>query len=167
MGRGPRRRLGVRQLRPVVVGRAGVYLLETKNPQGTLRIQGGRPYLRRRLDPRADKPYPWVLRDARSRARRLHEELKRRTGHAPWVHAVAVVWCRFDEAVYETSECALLHGGQLLQWLRNREDELDARRVAELSASVRSLAGEDSYARIQPRTHPRIRNPALRPATAG
>jgi hypothetical protein len=44
----------------IAVSRASVFLLETKNLNGTVEMRDGMPCLRRRLDPEEDKPCPWV-----------------------------------------------------------------------------------------------------------
>jgi hypothetical protein len=85
----------------IVVGRAGVFLLETKNLQGIVHIRDGQPYLRRRSDPEADKACSWIRADALAGAATLKEDIQRRTGRRLWVQAVVVLWSDFEEGVYK------------------------------------------------------------------
>jgi hypothetical protein len=126
----------------VVLGRAGVFLLDSKNPTGKLTIENGRPYLRRRLDPESHESASWMMRATLRGAATLNEDLKRSLGRSPWVHAVAVLWCEFDEGVAETENCAFVHGSRLADWLGSRGDELDQDTVGELSAALEALVRE-------------------------
>jgi hypothetical protein len=124
----------------VVVGQAGVYLLETKNLQGSVHMQRGSPYLRRRLDPEANKPSAWITAQASKSARRLHEELAARTARSVWVHPVVVLWCAFDQGVYESDRCTIVHGDRLLSWLSERPIALDPKTAKAIGDAMRDLA---------------------------
>jgi hypothetical protein len=57
----------------VAVGRAGVFLLETKNPKGVVELRNGVPHMRRRLDPDADTRLDSIRLRALAAAVRLKE----------------------------------------------------------------------------------------------
>jgi len=124
----------------VGVSRAGVFLLETKNLQGTVEIRDGVPRLRRRLDPQADNPCPWVRSNALASAAALKAEIQQMTGHPLWVQAVVVLWSDFKEGVYEDERCVVVHGSRLRDWISGRSDELDEKAAGEIAAAVRVIA---------------------------
>lgn len=104
----------------ILIGPPGVLLLETKYPQGDVFLRGGELRLRRRDDPEADRPCPWLRGEALARAAALSEELARRTGHRVWVQAVVVLWSGFQDGVHEDGRCAFVHGPRLRRWLEGR-----------------------------------------------
>ncbi|MGO8905507.1 MAG: nuclease-related domain-containing protein [Solirubrobacteraceae bacterium] len=126
----------------IVVGAAGVFLLETKNLQGTVHISDGEPRLRRRSDPEADKACSWIRSAALGGAAELKKEIERRTGRRLWVQAVVVLWSGFEEGVHEDEKCVFLHGSRLREWLGSRRDVLDSATTAELCAAVEAIANE-------------------------
>ncbi len=65
----------------IAVGPSGVYLLETKNPQGSMEIRAGVPRQTRRHDPEANTPVSSITKQALGAAASLKEEIERRTGH--------------------------------------------------------------------------------------
>jgi hypothetical protein len=126
----------------IVAGPAGVFLLDSKNPQGTVHIKEGQPYLRRRSDPEADTRCPSLRSGALAGAASLHDDLKRRTGQHAWVQAVVVLWSDFDEGIYEDDKCVLIHGSRLREWLTSRPDSLDHATTDQLAAAIQAIADE-------------------------
>ncbi len=124
----------------IVVGSAGVFLLETKNLQGSVHIENGRPYLRRRLDPEANRSCQWLVSQAVERACALHDELRRRTGRRIWVQAVVVLWSDFEQGVADVGMCALVHGPHIVEWLAAQEDAFDENAAEQLSRAVEAMA---------------------------
>jgi hypothetical protein len=124
----------------IVVGRAGVFLLETKSLQGIVHIRDGQPYLRRRSDPEADKACSWIRADALAGAATLKEDIQRRTGRRLWVQAVVVLWSDFEEGVYEDERCMLVHGPRLHDWILRRPELLDQGTTDELAEGIRGIA---------------------------
>jgi Nuclease-related domain len=124
----------------VAVGRAGVFLVETKNPNGVVEVRGGVPHIRRRHDPQADKREVQVRTRALSAAADLSKEIKRRTGLATWVQAVVVFWADFPEGVVEDSRCVYIYGPRLRSWMQCRQDCLDQPTVDEIATAVASLS---------------------------
>jgi hypothetical protein len=126
----------------ILVGRAGVFMLDTKNPQGIVHIREGQPYLRRRSDPEADTRCPSLRTSALASAASLHQDLKRRTGLNHWVKAVVVLWSDFDEGLHEDEKCVLVHGSRLHDWLTSRPDSLDQATADQLAAVIQAIADE-------------------------
>ena len=125
----------------IIVGSAGVFLLDSKNPRGTVHMLNGQPHLRRASDPEADTRCPRLRSSALAGAASLKEDIQRDTGRRQWVQAVVVLWSDFDEGIYEDERCVLVHGSRLPEWLDGQPDHLDGPTVAELSAAVQAIAG--------------------------
>jgi len=129
----------------IVVGPAGVFLLDSKNLQGSVHVRDGKPYLHRRDDPEANSACHWICTTTLAGAASLHDEIKRCTGHRAWVQAVVVLWSEFDDGVYQDENCVLVHGSRIHEWLAGQPDKLDEKIVTELAAGVRSLASDASH----------------------
>lgn len=124
----------------VLVGPAGVFLLDSKNPIADAYTRDGALWLRRRHDPEADRPVPAVRAAALRSAADLHDKLKQRAGRCPWVRAVSVLWCPFKDGTCETSRHTLIHGEKLRAWLEAQPETLSAAQTRELAAAARRLA---------------------------
>lgn len=127
----------------IAVGRAGVFLLETKNPNGIVELRGGVPYVRRRLDPEAHNRDDRIRPRALSAAVRLNEDIAERTGYRSWVQAVVVFWADFPEGVVDDGRCIFLHGSRLQAWMRSRPDAFDQGKADEIAAAVESTAATE------------------------
>jgi hypothetical protein len=126
----------------IVVGRPGVFLLDSKNPRGTVHMRGGEPYLRRPSYPDADKRYPWLRSSALAGAASLKEDIEGHTGQRQWVQAVVVLWSGFEEGIDENEKCVLIHGSRLRDWLEDQADRLEADTAAKLTAGVLGIADQ-------------------------
>jgi hypothetical protein len=111
---------GKRNIDHIVVGDAGVFLLDSKNYGGEGMIEGTR------LQVRHDKgdDVGWTHRDpgagARAAAFTLHQAILHDTGIRIWVQPVLVLWMRFPQQEAECRGVPIVHGGTVLQWLRER-----------------------------------------------
>jgi hypothetical protein len=124
----------------VAVGRAGVFLLETKNLDGTVELRDGILHQHRRLDPDADTRHGKIRPRALGAAARLKEDIQSRTGHCVWVQAVVVLWPRFPEGLVEDDQCVWIHGTRLPAWMRDQPDRLDQNKVEKIAAAVADIA---------------------------
>jgi hypothetical protein len=80
----------------LLVGPAGVFMIETKNLTGVIEIEGSVPVLRRRHDPQGrEQRLADVPRTAREAGQALSREIAQRTGRSVWVQAVVVFWNDF------------------------------------------------------------------------
>jgi hypothetical protein len=129
----------------IAVGRAGVFLLETKNPAGVVELRDGVPHVRRRLDPDADDRESRVRPRTLSAAARLKEDIEQRTGHRTWVQAVVVYWSEFPEGLVDDGRCVFLHGTRLRPWIREHSGALDQDKVDEIAAAIASIANHDPH----------------------
>jgi hypothetical protein len=127
----------------IAIGRAGVFLLETKNLNGIVEIRDGAPQLRRRLDPDADVGLDKIGPRVLSAAAGLKSQIERRSGHCPWVQAVVVLWSDFPQGYVEHGRCIFIHGSRLRAWMKHRADELDPVQVATLAEAVEQIASEE------------------------
>jgi hypothetical protein len=124
----------------VLVGATGVFLLDTKYPQGQAHIRNNALWVRRLEDPEADAPCAWPRGSALGAAAGLSGELQRRTGERVWVEAVVVLWCPFDQGVFVDGPCTFVHGSKLRGWLEGQPDRLSDSRAGELSKAIGELA---------------------------
>ncbi|MGH3001235.1 MAG: nuclease-related domain-containing protein [Gaiellaceae bacterium] len=111
----------------VLVGPAGVFLLDSKRLSGTAAV--GADALRS-----GRIVYPGVR--FRASAKRVKVELERRLGfRAPWVQAVVVVWGEFPQECHELENVVYVQGEQLVAWLsRLREKVTATQRAAYITA---------------------------------
>jgi hypothetical protein len=126
----------------IVVGRAGVFLLETKNLRGIVHMVDGEPHLRRRSDPEADRSCAWIRSSALAGAASLKEEIQRRTGRRLWVQAVVVLWSEFEEGLDEQERCVFVHGSSLNKWISAQPDTWDQTQADQLVAAVQAIAAD-------------------------
>jgi hypothetical protein len=126
----------------IVVGPAGVFLLDSKNLQGIVGVRSGVPHLSRRHDPDAGQARGWIPRRALGDAARLHQQIRRRTGRSPWVHAVVVFWSEFPEGFVEHDSCVYIEGARVCAWLESLPSQLSPAEVEAIAAGVRGIAEE-------------------------
>jgi hypothetical protein len=127
----------------VAVGRAGVFLLETKNPKGVVELRNGVPHMRRRLDPDADTRLDSIRPRALAAAVRLKNDIEHRTGHRAWVQAVVVFWSDFPEGLLDDGQCIFIHGPQLRAWMQSLHDRLDRVKAEEIGAAIAAIANHE------------------------
>lgn len=120
----------------VAVGPSGVYLLESKNLQGVVAVQGRAPHLTRRHDPEQTVVFNRVRPRALAGAARLKGEIERRTGHRVWVQAVVVFWSEFPEGLVEDGRCVFIDGSRLCEWLQSQPSRLSRADVEKISRDI-------------------------------
>ncbi len=135
----------------IAVGRAGVFLLETKNLAGVVEMRDGVPHLQRRLDPEDNKPWESIRPRALGAAASLKEDIERRSGRRLWVQAVVVFWSDFPEGLVEDGRCVFVHGSRLREWMRGRPERLgegEVEAIAECVAGIGESEPADSIAAV-------------------
>jgi hypothetical protein len=104
----------------VVLGPAGLFLLDSKNYSGEALIESGELRVRWLEDPEDG----WVCHGMVSRMRAASAELKERieeaTGVRVWVQPVVVRWMPFTQGVGQVSDVFFVHGDSVAGWLRGR-----------------------------------------------
>jgi hypothetical protein len=124
----------------VLVGPAGVFLLESKYPTSDAYLRDGQLWLRRRHDPQADCAEPRPRRSALFGASQLSRELHESTGRSVWVKAVVVLWCSFEPEIHEDDRCVFIHGAALRDWLEQQPHVLAVDSLRAYRAAVRELS---------------------------
>jgi hypothetical protein len=103
----------------VIVGAAGVFLLESKRLAGRVRVEGGTLVVRWHEDPEDGYENASVAARARGAAFDLHARISTpNTSH--WVQAIVVLWSDFDQRSVEQDKVAWVRGDALAEVLANR-----------------------------------------------
>jgi hypothetical protein len=125
----------------VVVGPKGAYLLETKTLRGRVTFGRDGMTVHRGDDERDSWRYVALDRGVRGDAAQLQRRLA--PAGVRWVHPVVVLWCEFEEQVFEGDGVTFIHGKRLASWLRDQGDRLSDRVVEQTRPMlVRLEAGE-------------------------
>jgi hypothetical protein len=115
----------------VLVGPAGVFLLDSKRLHGTA-AAGGDMLRAGRL------AYPGGA--FRAGAKRIKLMLEERLGaRAPWVQAVVVVWGQFPQRRHNEQDVVYLRGDELRPWLSELPMKLNAPQRAALVTALQEL----------------------------
>ena len=101
----------------VVVGPAGIFLIESKNYQGTVEVADGVPRLRRRHDRQANNSLRGDGAQAVRLSREVHDAILARLGSSPWVNALVVYWNPFPAKRLRERNVTYLHGSELKTYL--------------------------------------------------
>jgi hypothetical protein len=122
----------------VVVGPAGIFLLDSKNLGGKVALSGSDILVERRLLP--DERYTQDLgRSVRGQAADLSSELAVRTGRRRWVQPVVVIWGEFRQKAVARDGVAYVHGDYLAQWLIERPPTMQPNEHAAVWKCVEAL----------------------------
>jgi hypothetical protein len=113
----------------VLVGPAGVFLLDSKVINGT--AAAGDDALRSgRLN------YPGGI--FRSGAKQVKDAIEARLGsRAPWVQAVVIIWGDFPQAHHQEQDVVYLRGEQMIAWLVEQPQKLNGPQRAALTTALR------------------------------
>jgi hypothetical protein len=123
----------------VAVGPGGVFAIASRSPGAGARVKDGVLWVRQGADTRADRPGVAINRQALDAARFLQREIRARSGRAPAVQPVVVLWCEFPQRVAECRQIAFVHGRDLRSWLSHlpvRLEEAGRREVAQTLNAV-------------------------------
>lgn len=123
----------------VLIGPAGVFVLETKWFGGEATIEGDEVRVQRRLDPDSNYVTGGVGGRTRSRAVDLGAALALQAGRRPWVTAVVVVDDRFSDGVVDGDRLTFVRRDLLADWLVGRPQRLAPPEVEQLAAAMRTL----------------------------
>jgi hypothetical protein len=134
----------------VVLGPAGLFLLDSKNYSGEASIEAGELRVRWLEDPEDG----WVCHGMVSRMRAASAEFKERieaaTGVRVWVQPVVVLWMPFPQGVAQLSDVFFVQGEFLADWLRKRSPHgrsFDPERISDFlqgSAATTAPAPQES-----------------------
>jgi hypothetical protein len=141
----------------VIVGPAGVFVLDTKNLHGTVQIDRDVLSLTRPGDDRTAYSSDSLAQSARRQGYELNRLVRRRCDRSPWVSAVVVVWAEFPQRAAAGHKMHFVHGEHLVEWLDAQPARLSAVQVNEISAALRPgqrhrAANAASHAQSAPTT---------------
>jgi len=117
----------------VVLGDAGLFLLDTKNYSGEGHVENGEFRVTWLEDPDDGWTCPSIAGRMRGAAAGLKDRITAATGERPWVQPVVVLWMRFPQRVVEADGVWFVHGDALVEWLESRNSSsrnLDGEAVA-------------------------------------
>jgi hypothetical protein len=124
----------------VVIGPAGVYLLDSKNLSGTIAVDGDAIRVSYRDYPRDDYSLNNVGSWMRGEAAKLKSEIRSLTNERVWVQAVLVVWGHLDVQALDGDRVVLVRGDALADWLRSQPERLPAPAAAKIAGTLRPSA---------------------------
>jgi len=118
----------------VVVGPAGVFLLDSKRWRGSTTVIGDIATVRRVEDPDLSWRHGGVGY-LKGLARDVHDRLRTQSRVSVWVEPVIVVWGDFPQRVAGET-CKFVHGEDLAIWLEQQPKRIDASRVDQLAFAI-------------------------------
>lgn len=122
----------------VLIGPAGVFVVDTKNLSGTIAIRGESLSATYGAGRRSDDFGDRLARQARSQGAELHDVLSRRGQPRIWVTAVVVIWADFPQQCADGDRMTYLHGDRLVPWLRGQRARLNANQIQQVANALRS-----------------------------
>lgn len=122
----------------VVVGPAGVFLLDSKNLSGTVTLEADGLTTKFADAERDAYTYTRLGNAMRGAAVRLKEELEGQTKLTLWVQAVVVVWGEFAHEPVEQHKVVYVHGDKLAAWLMRQPNRLSARNQSLIELAVQA-----------------------------
>jgi hypothetical protein len=125
----------------ILVGPAGVFVLETKNLNGVCAVGEGILSVRWREDPTDGYENHSIAPRARAAAAEVAEQL-RGQGLRQWVQPVVVLWSSFEQTSFKSGKVAWISGKELRASLLKQQPRLTAAEVAKVAGALRrSTAG--------------------------
>jgi hypothetical protein len=120
----------------VLVGPAGVFMLESKRLSGQVGVEAGTLVVRWHEAPDDGYENRTIAQRARAAAFELHSRIDWPRG-TRWVHPVVVLWSDFVQGSIESDRVAWVRGDQLASVLANRPIKLSTDDVRLLTAETR------------------------------
>lgn len=120
----------------ILVGPAGVFLLETKSLGGIASVERGALTVRWREDPDDGYVARNVAPRTRALAARLAEWLRDEGAPGVWVQPIVVLWCDFAQGAIQSGGVAWVAGKRLA--LAQRPHVYSDEQVGEIVAALRS-----------------------------
>jgi hypothetical protein len=110
----------------VLIGPAGVFVLETKNLGGEGRVSAGRLTIRHPDEDDSIRRLPDFGGIARRQATEVRNELAEAGVELSQVDALVVLWCRFEQGTVDEPRTTWIHGSRLVDHLDGLPHQLDA-----------------------------------------
>jgi hypothetical protein len=119
----------------VVLGPAGLFLLDSKNYSGEAIIEDDELRVRWLEDPQDGWVCHGMVPRMRAASAELKELIEAASGVRVWVQPVVVLWMRFPQEVAQMSDVFFVRGDSLTDWFRGRNPAgrpFDAEKVSHL-----------------------------------
>jgi hypothetical protein len=116
----------------VLVGPAGVFVVDSKNWNGKVEVIGDVPH-------KNGFAQNGLARSAKSLGRAINAEIKRSTTTNAWVDPVIVFWCDFPQNHVEADGVTYVAGETLTPWLHSRESKLKREQIAEIAKAIEAM----------------------------
>jgi hypothetical protein len=120
----------------VVVGPAGVFLLDSKTFGGEVTVADDVLAVRWLEDLDDGYELPRLGARMRGAAAGLAADLSRASGVRAWVQPVVVIWAPFAQSVVEEQGVVYIGGESLVDWMRGLPDRMAATTAAKVGAAV-------------------------------
>jgi hypothetical protein len=120
----------------VLIGPAGVFVLDSKNLDGEVTVDRDTLALTRPGDDWPAYSSDGPARQVRGNAAHLHELIRRRTGRKVWVRGVVVLWARFPQQHAAGNRVDLVAGPHLADWLAAQPRQLSVDEVQQLTQAL-------------------------------
>lgn len=106
----------------VVIGRAGIFCLNSKKSSNSLQVApgGGRLLFTNRFDGSQGYLDDRMLARAKGDAVQLRDRIYERTGQRVWVQPGIVWWGEFPDRRRNHANVGLVHGAELVDWLHRQ-----------------------------------------------
>lgn len=126
----------------IVIGAAGVFLLDSKNLAGKLILEPEGLTAKYEDTGRHDYVLNRLESSMRGASARLKERIESATQLRPWVQAVVVVWGSFPQGRAEGDRVVYVAGERLADWLIEQDERLAPRdqRLIELALEAELVA---------------------------
>ncbi|HEY5430651.1 MAG TPA: NERD domain-containing protein [Solirubrobacteraceae bacterium] len=124
----------------IAVGYGGVILLQSIDPQGTVTMRDGEPFVERRDDPAIEPVVTRLRPRAVADAGAFRIDVERMAGRRLWVQAVVVFWSEFPAGCVTDGRCVYVHGSRLAEWMARRPHQLNAAESDDVFGAVALLA---------------------------
>jgi Nuclease-related domain len=105
----------------VVVGAAGVLLLDTKDCFGRISVDRAGLHFQWLEDPDMVSEYRGIFAKEGSASAALKQLIQNRAGVTLWVQAVVVLWGDFDQGPIEVDRVTFVRGSELVEWMRSSQ----------------------------------------------
>jgi hypothetical protein len=122
----------------VLVGPAGVFLLESKHLSGMVSIERGVLRVRWREDPGDGYENRWLGARVRAAAAHLSETLDGSAESRVWVQPLVVLWAAFEQRSVLSDGVAWVRGNELAKVLARRPARLSAGEISHISGEFTS-----------------------------
>jgi Nuclease-related domain len=120
----------------IVVGPAGVFLLDSKNWFGDVTVQDGTATITPKDNPDAAWSWPRLARALRGASAANQKAMESLTGVRAWVQPVVVVWAPFEQRCVRSAGVVYVAGEALADWLAHEPTRLSSEQISQLTRAV-------------------------------